>query len=86
MTWPDHVSLPPLAWTIQVPGESVPYLVMLANGRLYARVAPPAFTVTWCSFSDAWMTRTSDLPLGVFSRSSRTWSRSALFGPTPATV
>src|SRR6516162_3624925 len=39
----------------------------------------------WC-FSDAWITRTRDLPGGVVSSSWRICSRSPLAGPMPATV
>src|SRR5215469_9074348 len=42
--------------------------------------------VTLLCFSDAWITRTSDLPLGVVSLSWKTCSRSPLAGPMPATV
>src|SRR5262249_58105183 len=45
-----------------------------------------AVTVTLWSRREAWITRTSDLPLGVVSRSWSTASRSPLAGPSPATV
>ena len=42
--------------------------------------------VTLSCFSDAWITRTRDLPGGAVSSSWRTCSRSPLAGPMPATV
>jgi hypothetical protein len=60
--------------------------ITLAKARLLASVALPVRTVTWCSFSDAWMTRTIDLPWGVVSRSFSAWSRRPLAGPIAATV
>ena len=86
LTFPDQVALPPAACTIHRPGLSVPYGVTLAKARLLASVALPVRTVTWCSFSDAWMTRTIDLPWGVVSRSFSAWSRRPLAGPIAATV
>ena len=43
-------------------------------------------TVTEFWSSDAWMTRTRDLPAGVVSRSGMICSRRPLAGPMPATV
>ena len=85
-TVPDQLSVPPLACTGQLPGRSAVYPVTLAKARSRASRRWPARTVTRCSLSDAWITRTSDLPWGVPSRSSSTWSRSSFSGPIPATV
>ena len=47
---------------------------------------PPQVNLTVCSFSEAWITRTEDLPAGVVSSSFSTCSRRPDLGPMPATV
>jgi hypothetical protein len=56
------------------------------KARLLARVSESYATLTWCSLSEAWITRTSVLPAGAVSWSSNTCRRSPDAGPTPATV